>query len=85
MDADRSADVVEFFCPECEHRWTREYEVVHGQLPSGYLYEFFRLNRLPVMSPYFQEGGLPCAQCGNRVTGTLLQRRLWQRHEEESG
>lgn len=85
MDVDRSIDVVEFFCPVCGHRWTREYEAVHVQLSSGCLCEFFRLNGLPVMPPYCEEGGLSCGQCGQRVPGNLLVRRIWQGCRGEIG
>lgn len=75
MTREAGIDVVEFVCPECSTRWTRDYPVVHIDLPSGERRDYYVSNDKPVMPPFSMVGAVPCPRCGRHTTGRLAGTR----------
>ncbi len=74
MLVENDVDVIEFTCPRCGYRWCRPYELVHCELPSGEVRDYYSFNGMRVMSPYNPEGAPGCPTCARRGVATLSAR-----------
>ncbi|WP_157880004.1 hypothetical protein [Streptomyces natalensis] len=75
MLIETGVELIEFICPRCAERWTRSYELVHSELPSGEVRDYFTADDVRVMSPYTPEGAPPCLRCSWTTVARLVARR----------
>src|SRR5579875_435914 len=53
----------EFFCPRCERRWMRDYDVQHVADDAGRMWGYYAFNGLPAVAPT-APGAVACPACG---------------------
>lgn len=75
MVVETGVELVEVVCPRCGYRWTRSYEVVHYELASGAVGDYFCAEGLPAASPYAPHGAPRCLRCTWRTVARFLARR----------
>ncbi|MBY8889448.1 hypothetical protein K7472_32120 [Streptomyces sp. PTM05] len=73
---EREVELIEFICPRCAHRWTRAYDLVHCESPSGEVRDYYGLGGLFVVSPYSPEGAPSCPVCAWRAVGRRAAARV---------
>jgi hypothetical protein len=74
VTVEKDVDAIEFICPRCSYRWTRSYELVHCELPSGEVRDYFSLGGQRVLSPYHPAGAPKCPECSWIAVGHLTSR-----------
>ncbi|MGG7569291.1 hypothetical protein [Streptomyces sirii] len=75
MLIETGVELVEFTCPQCAHRWTGAYELLHCELSDGEVRDYFTVSGIKVLSPYAPDGAPSCLRCGSPTVARLVERR----------